>query len=176
MQSSVTTVLAATFLSALVITTTVQPAIAAANCLSAAEAKAERVRIVQTELMVAGLKCTSRPELGLGQTYDRFVHRFTSVLVENAAVLSAYFERHYGTAYEHHQDKYIVGLADRISLISNRYRGFCEAVAAFGVALLDSGDNDAEARLDDPVFTEPGTRLCRSLAANPISSAALGTK
>ncbi len=143
---------------------------AASLCLTAPEARAERIRIVQTELMIAALRCTSRPELRLKETYDRFVRDFTPQLVENARILSNSFKRRYGAAHQEQLDSFITGLANRISLVSGRDPGFCEAAAGFGGALLASGRRAfPEARLDDPLLIEPDLPLCPTVAAQPIA-------
>ena len=146
---------------------------AAGLCLTAPEARAERIRIVQTELMIAALRCTSRPELRLNETYDRFVHDFTPQLVENARILSSYFKRRYGTAHQQRLDSFITGLANRISLISGRDPGFCEAAAEFGESLLAPQQRAfPEVRLDDPQLIEPDLPLCPVVAAQPVAPVA----
>ena len=143
----------------------------AANlCLNGPEARAERIRIVQTELMVAALKCRSRPELRLNETYDRFVRDFTPELIENARILSNYFRRGHGAEYEKQLDGFITGLANRISLISTRYPGFCDDAAGFGESLL-APERRAfhEVRLDDPQFIDPALPSCPAAAAQPAA-------
>lgn len=146
---------------------------AAGLCLTAAEARAERIRIVQTELMIAALKCASRPELRLNETYDRFVRDFKPQLVENARILSNYFKRRHGVAHQQELDSFITGLANRISLISGRDPGFCDAAAGFGSA-LPAPERRAfpEARPDDPQLIEPDLPLCPTVAAQPIAPVA----
>lgn len=121
---------------ALCMTTSVS-ALAQSACPTAAEARAERTRILQTELMVAALKCRGRPELGLYEKYNAFVQKFTPQLVEHGKTLTAYFSRAYGPDYRSHMDKYITSLANTVSMASDRDPDFCDASFAQANAVLD---------------------------------------
>ena len=109
-------------------------------CLNASEATAERVRLVQTELMVAALKCRADRSLAIDEKYNRFIAAYTPELIAQAAVLKDRFRRRFGAAYQVHLDRYITGLANLVSLRSLDRPGFCQAAAAAADRLLDAGD------------------------------------
>lgn len=118
--------------------TTSASAIAVPQCSTLAEARAEHVRILQTELMVAALKCRARSDLKLYEKYNRFVRQYTPQLVAHGKSLTHYFERQHGTNYRQHMDKYITTLANTISLASDRNASFCDASSSQADTILAS--------------------------------------
>lgn|GEM_PF-5800952 len=115
---------------------TASPAFAVSQCPSLAEANAERVRIMQTELMVGALKCRSREDLGLFGKYNAFVRKFTPELVEHGKALTSYFQRSYGRNYQKKMDTYITSLANSVSMASDQDPAFCDSTAAMADAVL----------------------------------------
>jgi hypothetical protein len=110
---------------ALAVATTI-PAEAATVCPTVAEANAERVRVLQTEFMVAALKCRTRADLSLPAKYNAFVRQFTPQLVQHSKVLTAYFQHRYGTSYRQYMDKYITILANTLSQASDADPAYCD--------------------------------------------------
>ena len=84
-------------------------------CQSAAEINAERVRQIQTEFMVAALKCRKDPQAGVLDRYNAFVRKFSPELVKQSNVLQSYFKRQYGAGHLKRYDSYITKLANELS-------------------------------------------------------------
>jgi hypothetical protein len=96
----------------------------AAACATSDEEKAANVRQLQTELMVAALKCTHKPELSA--QYNSFVRTFGKQLVDNARVLQAQFKRNYPKDHQTRFDRFITQLANDASVKSLNAPDFCE--------------------------------------------------
>lgn len=132
------------------------PANAAGICLSDTEARADKVRILQSTLMVAALKCAHKPELELDTKYNRFVLRNQRALGVHADALKAHFQTRYGANYDVHLNRYVTRVANVISLGSFDDPRFCENVAALGSAVLKTGRAAVRAaRFDMPLPTPP---------------------
>lgn len=153
------------------------PAMAASACPTAAEAGAERVRILQTELMVAALKCRARDDLALFQKYNSFVHKYTPQLVQQGKTLTGYFERVYGAGYRQKMDKYITSLANSVSISSDKSADFCEATSARADAVLSGTPNVnlASMSVRNPSFVTLATcgpnRTASAKESTPVASA-----
>jgi len=123
----------------------------AAECMKPAEAVAEHVRILQTELMVGALKCARRPQLALRAKYNAFVQAYTPQLIGYSEVLKGYFMRQHGPAFRPHMDRHITALANAVSRQSTAMDDYCERIASVGEALLAHVDTapaaDATAQL-----------------------------
>ncbi|MFQ5534848.1 MAG: hypothetical protein ACE5EM_08530 [Sphingomonadales bacterium] len=139
---------------------------AASDCVTSAQAKAARIRAVQTELMVAALKCDNRPGMALRDSYNQFVERFSPILVAQARILTGHFKHQFGADFERHQDRFITGLANRISIASNRDPGFCRSADTFVQSLLASAS--ATSQLDTPLLVEPKLKVCPAVAVRPM--------
>jgi hypothetical protein len=139
--------------------TTAAPALAAPQCPSLAEANAERVRILQTELMVAALKCRARTDLGLFEKYNTFVRTFTPELVEHGKALTSYFQRSYGSIYRQKMDTFITSLANTVSIASDKDPQFCDITSQRADAVLAGTGSVALASLNfnDTQFTTLAT-------------------
>jgi hypothetical protein len=135
---------------------TASPAFAAPQCPSIAEASAERVRVLQTELMVAALKCRGREDLGLFEKYNTFVRKFTPELVEHGKTLTGYFQRSYGNSYRQKMDKYITSLANTVSIASDKDPQFCEVSSQRADAVLSGAGSVklASLNISDPKFAK----------------------
>lgn len=138
---------------------TASPALAAPQCPSLAEASAERVRVLQTELMVAALKCRGREDLALFDKYNTFVRKFTPELVEHGKTLTGYFQRSYGSNYRQKMDKYITSLANSVSIASDQDPQFCEVSSRRADSVLAGAGSVklASLQLSDPQFARLGT-------------------
>lgn len=115
------------------------PTLAQSMCATPQEVEAERVRVLQTELMVAALKCRDRSDLALRERYNAFVERFTPQLVQHGKALRAYFKRQYGADHRRHMDRYITGLANTVSQISDERPEFCTRTSQRAKTLLETG-------------------------------------
>lgn len=102
--------------------------VAAAPCFTGPEAKASRVRQLQSELMVAALRCTGRPELGLTEGYNSFVRRFGPDLVDNARLLRGHFARNH-PGQPDRLDAFITKLANAASRRSLDGADFCAGMS-----------------------------------------------
>ena len=113
---------------------------AAGLCLGKEEVKADRMRALQSTLMVAALNCNHKPALNLNQTYNSFVQIHRSSLVGHADTLRAHFKEHYGKKHEAELNRYVTRLANEISLGSFDDPQFCERMSSFGKTLLELDD------------------------------------
>lgn len=115
---------------------------AAANCLTADEAAAERVRRLQTTLMVGALQCRNHAELGVTDLYNRVVRQYGPVISAHNKILVRYFQRSHGGAYQAVMDKHVTAMANVISRAAQSDAGFCSEVARIGHEMLVPGARD----------------------------------
>jgi len=99
------------------------PAFASA-CTGPEESKAVSLRALQTELMVAALKCSHKPELAA--QYNGFVRSFGRELAENGKVLMAAFKRAYPKDHQKRFDAFITRMANDASQKSIASPDYCE--------------------------------------------------
>ncbi len=111
---------------------------AAGMCLSDAAVKADKIRVLQSTLMVAALQCAHKPELGLDAKYNQFVTRNRGPLGVHAEVLKAHFQARYRADYVTQLNRYVTRVANVISLGSFDDPRFCENAAVLGSAALKS--------------------------------------
>lgn len=100
---------------------------AQANCSSPDVVRATQVRQLQTQLMVAALKCSHMPEHMA--RYNSFVRAFGPQISDSASVLMAHFKRTSPTPQKSF-DKFITQLANDASTFSINTPDFCEGVTA----------------------------------------------
>jgi Ni/Co efflux regulator RcnB len=114
---------------------------AATRCASAKERTAMRVRVMQTELMVAALSCRAVPGRDFTGQYNAFIQRHGEKLVSNGHVLKSYFQSRYGDDYNRKLDAFITALANDASRRSMNSATFCdESVQLFQeVSGIDRG-------------------------------------
>lgn len=110
---------------------------AADICLNKEAAAADRMRALQSTLMVAALNCNHKPTLKLNETYNRFVQRHRTSLVGHADVLRLHFKEHYDRGHEAELNRYVTRLANEVSLASFDDPQFCERMSSFGKSVLD---------------------------------------
>ena len=81
-------------------------------CSDPNDQAAVRTKMLQTELMVAALRCDSGPR------YNAFVRKFKRDLVAQGTQVKAYFKRVYGADSERRINRFITFLANSASLRS----------------------------------------------------------
>lgn len=114
----------------------------AAGCMTADEAAAEQVRRLQTTLMVGALQCRNAPELRVRETYNSFIKRYGASISAHNRILTRYFQRTEGEAFQRVMDSHITQLANSVSRLGHSERGFCEKVAGLGQSSLSSAPSD----------------------------------
>ena len=97
-------------------------------CQTVAEQNAERVRQLQTELMIAALKCRTSKDANLTEAYNGFIRKHSGVLLTQSNVLQAYFKRQYGSAYLKRFDSYVTQLANEVSRRSQTVPQYCQSI------------------------------------------------
>jgi len=97
-------------------------------CQTVAEENAERVRQLQTELMIAALKCRTSQDANLTEAYNGFIRKHSNVLLTQSNVLQAYFKRQYGAGYLKRFDAYITQLANEVSRRSQTVPQYCQSI------------------------------------------------
>jgi hypothetical protein len=95
-----------------------QPALAAAQCMQAAERTAFDVRALQSQLMIAALTC------GQQDDYNTFIQRHQRALSGAHQQIASHFDRMYGSAGEQQLDTYITNLANAQSQEAIRQGSF----------------------------------------------------
>lgn len=112
----------------------------ASSCSTPAEARAAKVRQLQTELMVAALKCNGHPTLDIPAKYNSFVSSNNSHLSKNADVLRGYFTRTYGKGSGKRFDSFITSMANDASMRSLNVSGYCESMDPILTGALETHD------------------------------------
>lgn len=109
---------------------------AVARCLTPREQTAFRVRMIQTELMVAALSCRGVPGRDFTGQYNAFVKKHGDQLVSYGRILQSYFGARYGADARRQLDAYITALANEVSRRSMLSPTFCdESVSLFHEAM-----------------------------------------
>jgi hypothetical protein len=118
-----TTILAACVLASI---STAASAASSTPCLTASEHDAALVRQLQTELMVAALKCAGH-SADLSGRYNTFVRKFGKEIGANGDTLRGYFSRAYGSGHARSKmDAYITSLANDAVMKTINEPGFCD--------------------------------------------------
>ncbi|MDD3446299.1 MAG: hypothetical protein PHS60_12865 [Zavarzinia sp.] len=107
----------------------VADAVAPQGCRKPAEMAADDVRRLQTELMVAALRCHKDEKLKIADKYNAFVRKFSDEMVSQTKTLQVLFRREYGGSHMRRFDTYVTALANEISQRSQRTAGYCQKVA-----------------------------------------------
>ena len=127
-------------------------AVAASACLTAAEAEAHQLRVLQTQLMVGALQCRGDSEAGQRANYNDFIRRYGPELQSGHRALEAYFRRQFGAAYQKQLDAHITVIANQVSQESQNVSDFCARIAVVGSALsAGAGRNLSEASHGAPI-------------------------
>lgn len=124
-------VLKASILAAVLATVAVTPGIAETdNCVRHSEVEPLKVRLFQTELIVAALTCQRRND------YNMVVAKFGDELAQRGKSLKVIFKRLYGGNAEPALNRFLTRLANEASLRSLRTVDYCDgAVALFSKTL-----------------------------------------
>ena len=102
-------------------------------CLSGQEQAAVHVRLLQTELMMAGLSCGRTEYVS---RYNLFVQKFRPQLVSHATALKDYFARRYGAGGTRQLDSFVTKVANAASQRSMTAPDFCTAAGKLLDAVL----------------------------------------
>jgi len=108
----------------------------AAGCLTADEAAAERVRRLQTTLMIGALQCRREAALRMADIYNQVVRRYGAVISAHNKILTRYFQRTHGAGYQAAMDSHVTSMANIIARSAQRDPGFCGAAAQIGQQML----------------------------------------
>ncbi|TAN44968.1 MAG: hypothetical protein EPN26_16460 [Rhodospirillales bacterium] len=98
-----------------------------ADCYTPEEVKATQVRQLQTQLMVAALKCSHMPEHAA--SYNSFVRAFGPQISDSAKVLMGHFKRTSGKDSQRSFDRFITQIANDASSLSINTPDYCETVS-----------------------------------------------
>lgn len=102
-------------------------------CLNPHEERADKIRFVQTQFMVAALQCRHSHTKALADFYNGFVTNHRAEFTENYRTLSTYLKRDGRTTI----DSYLVAQANLISLGSWEVADFCGEMLK--IATLEGG-------------------------------------
>jgi hypothetical protein len=94
------------------------------NCLRVTEVEPLKVRLFQTELMVAALTCKRRTD------YNQVIAQFGDELASRGRSLKVIFKRLYGTDAEPALNRFVTRLANEASLRSLHTADYCSGASA----------------------------------------------
>jgi hypothetical protein len=137
---------------------------AATRCATPKERTAMRVRVMQTELMVAALSCRAVPGRDFTGQYNTFVQRHGERLVTHGRVLQSYFQTRYGVDSRRKLDTFITALANDASRRSMNSATFCDESVQLFQEVMAIDRNGLEA------WSE------RRAAAHPVSLESCGAE
>lgn len=138
------------------------------SCQTPVEVQASQLRQLQTEFMVAALRCQHHPE-NLPAKYNTFVKKFGGSLSENARVLREHFTRNYGKDQSRRFDSYITTLANEASIRSLGIQQFCETAGPLFDQALKVGKPELAAFAADAVRGENALPACATRRADATS-------
>jgi hypothetical protein len=105
---------------------------AADVCSDPRDQVAVRTKTLQTELMVAALRCNT------SRQYNAFVQKFESDLMTQGRQLRGYFSRSYGAESERRLNKFVTYLANAASLRSlSLGKGYCLRATSLLAIVMD---------------------------------------
>lgn len=96
-----------------------------ASCYNDAEAAAARVRVMQTDFMVAALSCDHRGVPEVRQRYTAFVKQYSGEMAVHGRALISYFQRAGGSRA---LDSFITSLANEMALGAGRSASYCKEI------------------------------------------------
>ncbi|MGD8326363.1 MAG: hypothetical protein PVF65_05560 [Sphingomonadales bacterium] len=114
------------------------------QCLNESESAAEKIRRLQTTLMVGALQCRNASNLNLTGNYNIFIQRHGAIVSAYNQTLKGYFQRAIGKKYQRAMDRHITSLANSISSKAYKDRDFCFKVAELGLKALNPGGKTLE--------------------------------
>lgn len=107
------------------------PAAQAADAATARERAAVRVRVLQSDMMVAALSCDLRTH------YNQAVRRFETEMIRHGRHLRAFFERVYGRSGQRELDRFVTAMANSASSRSvAQGAAYCESAERLMNAVL----------------------------------------
>lgn len=128
-------------------------------CADPLDQTAVRTKTLQTELMVAALRCDGN------KRYNAFVHKFERDLVAQGSRLKTYFKQAYGAKSERRLNRFVTFLANSASLRSlDMGNGYCASAHALFDEVLDRDSGGlavyaASHRVDVAANTQVCTRV-----------------
>ncbi|MEM6681140.1 MAG: hypothetical protein AAF607_02760 [Pseudomonadota bacterium] len=140
--------------------TTANSADAAEQCLSSAEATAEKIRRLKTTLMVGALQCDRATHLRVAESYNAFVETHGTAIQAYDNTLSQYFERVHGGNARKMMDRHVTSLANKVATQSYRTTDFCEQVAALASASLTDAPETLLAVADQNMIAPARLKSC----------------
>ena len=109
-------------------------------CSDPQDQVAVRAKTLQTELMVAALRCDGN------QRYNAFVRKFESDLVVQGGQLKSYFSRAYGVDSERRLNQFVTYIANSASLRSiSMGKGYCTSANALFTTVMDRAPGELAA-------------------------------
>jgi len=99
---------------------------------------AVRVRVLQTELMVAALSCRGQLNPEYPSYYNKFVQKFAPELARHAKVLKEHFVGIYGSDALAEMDRFVTRIANDASHRSMAASDFCAASAPLFASTLSA--------------------------------------
>jgi len=137
-------------------------AVAAEQCLSAAEATAEKIRRLKTTLMVGALQCDRATHLRVAESYNAFVETHGEAIQYYDGTLSQYFQRVHGDNYRSMMDRHVTSMANKVATQSYRTANFCEQIAALANASLSEAPEMLSLVADQNKLAPAKLKRCRS--------------
>lgn len=137
-------------------------AFAETQCLNESESAAEKIRRLQTTLMVGALQCRNASGLNLTGNYNIFVQRHGAVVSAYNRTLRDYFQRIVGKKYQGAMDRHITSLANSISSKAYKDRNFCLKVAELGLKTLNPKGETLEQIADANGIVKSTLQQCPS--------------
>jgi hypothetical protein len=142
----------------------------AAACFRADELDSKRVRLLQTELMVAALTCRHHG-LGFDEKYNSFIRKFDKRLGHHITVLRGHFKREYGSGFERQYDRFATDLANQASQRAQGGGAYCAATVELFDGILTKPEKDLEGyAASTHLAAIANVGACRPVAATPQGS------
>jgi hypothetical protein len=124
----------------------------AKECAGPFLANAVQARVLQSELMVAGLACDERGR------YNAFVKRFEAELVARGHALKRYFHRAHGLTAEQELNRYVTRLANQASAHSIAFgTAYCARVGTLFERVLRLEPKEFESFVATIAWTQDET-------------------
>lgn len=138
------------------------PVLADDSCIKPNELEADKMRFVQTQMMVAALQCrTNADEAGgaggaMPRIYNSYIKANRNHLLESERHLMSYIQREKRGTFT----RYLTEVANRVSLASLDTPDFCDKMTKAGEKALRM-DNPLKALQVLPVAYEEPTQICK---------------
>ena len=136
------------------------PALASA-CFGADEMKSVRIRQLQTELMVAALKCSYHANLDLSGRYNVFIDRFGPQVSRNNKTLQGHFQKVHGKEWQRRFDGFVTRLANDASDRSQTIPDYCPTSAKLYDTVMAMDFREMSAFASSSLPPAPGVSACK---------------